>query len=221
MHERIRHRALGAWSQWICRWPGWVLLLASIGVAVSIAITVARFEFQSDRNALLSMDLDWNRRFEDWRTSFPGNDDLYVVVDAGDVTGPSGQERLASAQALVEELGQVLQAMEHVERVVWRFDPETISPRAIRLLPMPQFETRLAQIARSEILLRSDSPQKMLSRVATVMQRQPQPPQPPPQEDEQTIVRAIEELGHLIDSIGQVLAARTINPKSKHQDAYP
>ena len=200
MHEQIRHRALGAWSQFICRWPGWVLLLASIGVAASIATTVARLEFQSDRNALLSMDLDWNRRFENWRASFPGNEDLYVVVDAGDVTGPSGRDRLTRAQAFIDELGPALQAMEYVEQVVWSFDRQAFGPRTIRLLPMAQFEARLAQIAQSELLLASATPQAMLSRVAAAIQRQAQ------HEDEGQIVDSLQELTRLIDSMAQVFA---------------
>ena len=64
--------------------------------AASVVFTALNLEFESDRNALISPDLEWNKRFEDWRDSFPGSQDMYVVVDMGQVDfGASKEGRMA------------------------------------------------------------------------------------------------------------------------------
>ncbi len=198
MADRLRIRLLGSWTGFVCRRWAWVLFLALVAAVVSVTMAVTGLEFQSDRNALLSRDLDWNRNFEDWRSSFPGNEDLYVVVDAGPV-GASGARHLANAQALVDELGPALQADPHVELAVWGFDSRGVSPRAMRLLPMPEFESRIAQISQSKPVLDNTSPQRMLLEVIGAMRRQSA------DVDEDQAVASIEDLNRLIAGIGRCL----------------
>jgi len=207
MFEQFRYRVLGRWSDFVCRRPGWVLFIAGVVSVASICVTWQNLTFQSDRNALLSMDLDWNRNFEDWRTSFPGNDDLYVVVDAGPVQGPGlvpHAQRLKQAQALVDQLGPALMADEHVEFAIWGFDAQRFSPRTLRMLPLEEFNARLAQIAQSQVLLSSPTPQHLLAAAMGVMRQQ----SPPNQDDgahETQIAQGVEELARLIGAIGEAL----------------
>jgi len=169
--NQLRHRILGGWSAWVCRRPGWVLFVAFSVVAASVAITFRDLEFQSDRNALLSKDLDWNQNFEAWRASFPGGQDFYVVVDSGDADAPDRSNRFAQARALVDELGPVLRADERVELAVWGFDRARFHPRAVRLLPMPDFKSKLREMLDARLLLTSTDPQRFLASIMAAAQQ--------------------------------------------------
>jgi len=201
VHDRLRHRALGWWSRLICRWPWWVLFVAAVGVVVSVTFTARNLEFQSDRNALLSMNLDWNRNFEYWRSSFPGHDDFYVVVDAGNVTADGHHEAIDRAKAMVDELGPALQAMDDVEHAVWSFDPSAFSERTVRLLPMDQFEARLTQVASSQLILENTSPQAMLGATMAAMRNQAHH-----SSDASQQIRGVKSLTRVIQAMGHVLS---------------
>lgn len=202
MVERIRQSLLAWWSWLVCRHAGWVLFVTLVVAAGSIAISAVRLEFQADRNALLSKNLDWNQRFEQWRASFPGNEDFYVVVDSGPPDDPDRDGRVIRAKALVDQLGSALQADEHVTFAVWGFDPDRFSPRAMRLLPMDQFEARLQQLAQSQIALSAPTPQRLLVEVMRVTRIEARRGA-----DYDQVAQAIGSLAATVDAIRRVLDA--------------
>ena len=69
MHERLRRRFLIWWAGFVCRRPVWVLMVAWAVAAGCLGVTSVWFEFEPDRNALISGELEWNQRFEAWRVS--------------------------------------------------------------------------------------------------------------------------------------------------------
>ena len=202
MFARIRYRLLDGWAAMVCRRPWWVIAASLLLTAASVAVTVAGLEFQSDRNALLSPDLEWNRRFEQWRASFPGNEDFYVVVDSGQVQAADRAKRLGAARSLVDELGAALADSGHVESAVWRFDAGRFSPKTLRLEPMDRFVERLTQIREAEVLLVSPTPGDLFRRV---MERFREPDST--QRDESDLVRSIEGLTGLVNAVHSVITA--------------
>ena len=201
MFEHLRHRTLKWWAGVVCAHPWWVLGVAFIVTAVAVVITVRGLEFQSDRNALISPDLDWNRRFEQWRTSFPGNEDLYVVVDSGPLDAPDRDQRVDAARVLVDDLGAVLVANEHIESAVWSFQADQFSPRTLRLAPLHEVRDRLAEIESSVPLLASETPQQLLGHIVRELYASSS------QQDDQQISEQLESVRQLVDAIANVLVS--------------
>lgn len=172
MHEEFRNRVLAAWSRLVSRRPRWVLFIASVAAVASISVTLNDLRFQSDRNQLISNDLEWNRRFIDWRSSFVGKDDLTIVVDTYRDAEPSPEHRVR-AERLVDDLAAALQAdVQNVHEVVWGFDSRSVTPKALRTLNWEQFEKRVGEIERARALLASDLPTDLLAEIESRFQPQ-------------------------------------------------
>ena len=201
MMERYRLHLLNWWAKLICRWSLPVLLLSLLLAVASVAVTYQRLRFEPDRNALISPDLEWNRQFDAWRQSFEGHDDFYLVVDPGE-PGEAGYDAvLGSARRFVNEVGPLLQNSEHVERVVWGFGGHEFSPRAVRLLPMAEFQERVAQMAAAEPLLASGTPEALFQHIVQAVQAKAG------QDGQETgIVEGIDQVASIVSAIG-----RTVN----------
>ena len=158
MHEELRYRLLGWWAGLVSRRPRWVLFVATAAVLASVSVTVHHLKFQSDRNRLIADDIPWNERFNDWRDSFVGRDDLTIVVDSYRNGRPSPKHRIRAEQ-LVDELAEALRRdRAHVHAVVCGFDTSRVGPRALRTSNWDQFESRVRQIEQAEPLLASGRP---------------------------------------------------------------
>jgi len=167
VHDRFRHLTLGGWSDLVCRRPKAVLILAVL-IALACAIgTYNRLTFQSDRNALISENIPWNKLFIDWVASFDAANELVIVIDAGLET-----DQQAGARQLVDELGPMLAADPHIKRALWGFDPAALNPRALRIAPMDQFEQQLAEIQHSGPLLAGGTPAQLLATIGSEMRSQ-------------------------------------------------
>src|SRR5690606_27344156 len=92
MLDRIRKQWLGAWAGFVTQHAGRVLWPAILAAVTTVCLSIwgmplgggrkiERLGFQSDRNQLISPELDWNKRFIRWQQTFEGIGDLYVVVD--------------------------------------------------------------------------------------------------------------------------------------------
>jgi predicted RND superfamily exporter protein len=157
MHEHLRHKLLGGWANLMSGHPWIVLGITLTLAAASIALTVARLEFNPNRNDLISDELDWNQRFIDWQDNFPGSFDLYVAVDAWGDGDRETPESRRTAERIVDELGARLKTDPHVRDVVWGFDTRTVSPRAMRLMPLDMFERQVADMTAVAKLLESET----------------------------------------------------------------
>ena len=141
MHDQLRIRVLRWWSSLVTRRPGWVVFVATVAAVASLAVTFGHLRFESDRNRLISDDLEWNQWFNDWRTSFHGTKDLIVVVDTWRA-GVASEAQRADARCLVDELAIRLKSDRAlVHEVVWGFDRRQVGPRALRTLNLRTFST--------------------------------------------------------------------------------
>ncbi len=157
MHEALRHKLLGGWSDMVTAHPVIVVLIALVTAAGSIGLAALHLDFKPNRNDLIARDLDWNQRFIDWQSNFPGSYDLYVAVDAwgdGDRETPEARQ---TAERIVDQLGPMLQSDPHVKDAVWGFDPRQVSPRAMRLMPLEAFERQLDDLVTVGQLLDNES----------------------------------------------------------------
>lgn len=192
MHEALRHRLLGAWSDLVSNHPRAVLLVATllalaallisaVGLPLWPGVTLGPLHFQGSRNDLISRDLPWNQRFIDWARNFEGKNQIWLVIDTGLTQDQPGYpSRLEQAHHLADELGRELMVTHGprsphplVQDVIWRFPTAKTSPRGIRMLPMPRFRTELQRlrdgITQAAPALRSDDPAQFLSAISAQM----------------------------------------------------
>ena len=174
MHEKIRHRLLGAWARLIARHPLWVMAVAVAATIGSVVITlgglptigIAPLSFQSDRNALISEHLPWNRRFIRWTKNYKGTRDLTIVIDASPGSDMPDDAQLRRAESMVVELGAALRAeRDDLERVDWGFSTKNINARAIRMLEMSQFDRQLQRIEAAAPLLTSTTLTQLIAAI--------------------------------------------------------
>ncbi len=199
MLERWRHNLLVAWANGISRHPRTVLALALLLAAASIAVTVARLEFHSNRNDLISPELAWNQRFIDWQDRFPGSRDLVVVVDRQSFAQPDDAERA------VDAIAQELTGDPLLQQVVARFPTREISPRCLRLAHLEEFTARLEQMRQARPLLENNSLGGLLGEVMRQMREQSTTTHA--EMEPLTVARQIDELTTLITAVGQDLAS--------------
>ncbi len=194
MLEKWRHRALMAWSGLVGKHPFRVLGLCLALALASVLFTLWRWHFQSDRNALIDPGLEWNQRFVEWTRSFSGTYDLTVVIDLG--RGEVTPEARRAGERLADDLGEALEREKrHVERVAWRFEVSRASPRAMRILDLPEFEARLEQLRQAQPIFASPTPGELLSAVTRGFVTPSEPTDP------STMARRIAGLTSLVDAM--------------------
>ncbi len=101
---------------------------------------------------------------------FPSTGEMVVAVDTYNAAGQPDAATAERAEQLVDELGARLQRSDAANSVLWGFAPSCASGRTIRLEPMPQFKTDLAQLDRARPLLESPTPSALLARAVQQMQ---------------------------------------------------
>ncbi len=172
MHDKARHQWLSAWAGVVSRHP-WPILGAAMLLAVaSVAISLLWLRFEPDRNALISQELDFNRRYLTWINTFRGESDMYVVVDTHDRAGQADAHTAEQARQLVSDLGKALADDPDVEWATWGFSQSQISPKAMRLEPAEQFDAHLQEIGEgAQLLLGSDSPAAFFAAMLEQMQK--------------------------------------------------
>jgi hypothetical protein len=206
MHEKARHRLLGFLSRLVSLRPGWILFLAVAIAVASVAVTFGKLRFQSNRNDLISKDLEWNQRFLRWADTFSGAADLIVVVDTYNRQGQPDPQVAQQATQLVDELGPRLRKSAWVTSASWGFETSQVSPKAIRLQPIDQFRQNLQEIAQVRPLLESPTPASLITQAATGL-RGGASEMPVPQLQTQ-----IQSFAGLIDGLTQRLATPAQTP---------
>ena len=89
MHEVIRHRFLRWAGRTVTTHPRMVLGICLITAALAVLLTVQRLTFLSDRSALVSTELEWNRRYLQFKDDFPRWGDVIVCIE-----GAAGDRRI-------------------------------------------------------------------------------------------------------------------------------
>jgi predicted RND superfamily exporter protein len=201
MHEELRSRVLGAWAALVSRRPVTVLVVASLAAAASLAVTARQLRFESDRNRLIADDLDWNERFNDWRTSFVGKDDLTIVVDTS-VGGKQSAKQRAKAEAVVTALAEALEKdHDHVEQVVAKFDVQSVGPKALRMQNWEQFDAEVSRVEQAQPLLENPRPVDLLASIESMFG------DPPVVADDSDPAQSIRSLSQMLENFRRVLAA--------------
>ncbi len=191
MHEHLRHQLLGWWAGVVCDHPRLILLLAAMLTAASLAVAISDLAFRPDRNALISDNLAWNRRYIDYRRSF-SFDDLLTVVAV-----PDAEDGLHRARRFVDDLATRLRRDSlHFSQVVHGFEG---SPRLLRLAPMPPLRRSTDRMRQSAPLLRSTNSAELLTAARTQMATTGQDTAP------EDAARMIERMTAMVSAIGGVI----------------
>ena len=196
MLDRWRQEMLGRWAVWVCAHPWWILAPALALAAAAVGVTVTQLRFQSDRNDLISRELEWNRRYIEYRDKLAGRDRIVVIVEI-----PSGQDGIPQAERFVDQLHKALEEEPHVERVWWRLEA---SPILSRLLPLDEYAAQMEQIAQSGPLLTSESIGQFLGALAAQLRKGESEAEP----DERRHVAEIDQLRITIQALGEVAAGQ-------------
>lgn len=212
MVKNRRYHILGAWAKMVAHRPRTILGLAFILAALSVWITIAKLEFQPNRNDLISPELSWNKTFIDWQSSFPGSRDLVVVVDSGPESllenSPTSKQwaNTQLAKDFVTELALRLNKLPLVGDVISTLPTSGFSPQAIRLAPAEIFQTQLQQIAQSKTLLFAHNPADFLARSTVQIRDAVAFDNKLNTSDSKLLIQQIEQFNQLIKSYHQVLA---------------
>jgi len=153
------------WAAFVSRRPGAVLFVGVALAVAAVAANIALLRFQPDRNDLIARDLDWNQRFIDWWRSFPGGDDMFVVVDSQSHIDADTPEATA-ARDLIDELGPALRRSDRVAQVVWGAPLETFNPIAARLQGEEALRDVLRRARQASLLVQHDTPAALVATVA-------------------------------------------------------
>lgn len=191
----FRDRIFTRWADLITYRPRIILALAVLMAIASILITILALQFQSNRNDLISDELEWNKRFIDWVEQFPGHADLVIVVDTQNQSGIRNATTIENAERLIDHLAPKLSRLPTIDEVLWGYDPALAHPKTMRLLPMEQFDQRLTQIYDARFLLQSPTPNALAQSIVTQMREQSKPDE---EIDEAAVIRDIESLADLI-----------------------
>ncbi len=149
MHEPIRDAILGAWGRSVARYPRITLGVCLLLALGSIALTAARLEFHADRSELIDADLSWNRRYAQFKESFPRWDDVLVCVE-----GDAGDPRVDDA---VRRLAETLVESPRVVAADAGFDTAQAGPRFFLAAPPRQFAETLKELAQARRLAKADN----------------------------------------------------------------
>jgi hopanoid biosynthesis associated RND transporter like protein HpnN len=189
------------------------MLLAGL----SVWVTIAKLQFQPNRNDLISPDLAWNQIFIDWQTNFPGSRDLTIVVDAGPgrVSTDTGNETWANeaiAKHFVAQLTPKLRSLPLVGKVTSTLDTADFTSKSIRLAPMPIFEQQLDQLKQTQPLLTSPTPEALLAAsIRNLRQNASDDTQASVASTEQTVTQ-IQQFNQLVQAYHQVLSDENAKP---------
>lgn len=168
MHEQLRHKLLGRWSDLICDYPKAALITAGGLAVVCVLMTIGFLGFQPDRNDLLSPDLPWNARYMTYIQTFSG-DDIIVVVRVPDDEAVNG-DGVAMAERFVDGLGERLRRdQEHVKEVFDGLSPGEVPAGFIRTLPIEEMDAIYKELAASQIIVQSANVTELLQNISNEM----------------------------------------------------
>jgi hopanoid biosynthesis associated RND transporter like protein HpnN len=163
MHEVIRHRFLKWAGRTVTARPGLLLIVCVAAAAGSIALTAQRLTFLSDRSALVSTELDWNRRYLQFKDDFPRWGDVIVAL-AGDPADERVDELAREVAAALHELPETLAADAG-------FLAGEAGPRMFRTADEATFAQRLEELAAGRHLATCTNPNQALAVAAAGLQQ--------------------------------------------------
>jgi len=137
VHERVRNILLERWGRLVTDRPLLTLLacLALAGAGAALALT--NLEMKTERSDLVAGDLDWNRRYAEYKANYPRWDDVLVCFEA-----PEARD---AVDDLARRIARRLRQDARVEAAESGFDPSA-APRLFQTAPLPELNTTLERI---------------------------------------------------------------------------
>ena len=134
----------------VARRPRLTLTVCLALVAASIGLAVARLDYHTQRNDLLSADKPGQQRWQRYLDTFGDDDDMVVVAE--------GPDRARMTAALDAVAGRLKQRPELFDRVFHATDLRGLHDRALLFLPTDQIAAVKARVERMDPLLGSLAP---------------------------------------------------------------
>lgn len=127
--------------------PRLVLLVCVLLALLSAGLSAWRLEFRSDRSELIDTNLDFQRRYAEFRARFPRWDDAVVVVDMASLGTP------ANAEAYLAALEARLKGDERFSAVSAGFPSDEASPGMIFAETQDKVKAHVASIKQATVVL--------------------------------------------------------------------
>lgn len=121
----------------VTRHSFWVIGFSILAAAVLGIYGSVYMEMVTDQDKLLSEDLDYHRRYEDFKRRFGDLEFLYVVIEGGDE-----QQKIEFADRLADDLKN----NPDIERVIYRFDRSWIKPYSLYYAPQHDMDRLQTEI---------------------------------------------------------------------------
>jgi hopanoid biosynthesis associated RND transporter like protein HpnN len=124
-HSIVRRLLLGLVS-FVCRYPGWVLLVSLILAGASLWAAATRLQYKTQRNDLVSPQKEHQQRWRDYLAEFGDDDDIVVVV--------KGRDRASMEKALEALAARVQARPDLFDRLFYKVDLRSLRNRALLFL---------------------------------------------------------------------------------------
>ncbi|MDP7029100.1 MAG: MMPL family transporter [Phycisphaerales bacterium] len=149
MHQHFRDRLLERWGRAVTSHPGWTLTVCCLAAVASLAVAVATIEINPDRNALMSQDLAWAKRYAAYRADFPRWSDVVICLE--------GEADDVAINALARDLATHVAASPTVTAADAGFPASEAGPRLWRTGTRQEFDTTLRDLERGRDLTAAGS----------------------------------------------------------------
>lgn len=150
-----RERLLDAWARWVTRHPAATLLMSLLVAAASILLAATSLELHSDRSDLVSGDLDWSRRYAEYRHDFKRWDDLVLCFE-----GDPGDHRI---DELAQQVAKRLNAEERIASADAGFTAAEAGPRMWKVADIEEFNQALTWFEHAQKIAAQPGPAEALS----------------------------------------------------------
>lgn len=111
---------LRPWLSWVFKYSVWIVLFFGLLSAASLTYTVKNLGVNTDLSDMISEDLEFHKRWIEYKESFPRLNETILLVFEGE------QSRLEAARVLRE-----LESADEFENVVWLTDPRFFESKGL------------------------------------------------------------------------------------------
>ena len=125
-HSVVR-RLLQGLVAFVCRYPGWVLLVSLSLAGASLWAAATQLQYKTQRNDLISPHKEHQQRWREYLTEFGDDDDIVVVV--------KGTDRPRMEKALEQLAARVQERPDLFDRLFYKVDLRSLRNRALLFLP--------------------------------------------------------------------------------------
>ena len=150
-----RERLLDAWARWVTRHPAATLIMSLLVAAVSILLAATSLELHSDRSDLVSGDLDWSRRYAEYRHDFKRWDDLVLCFE-----GDPGDSRI---DELARQVAERLDSEERIASADAGFAITEAGPRMWKVADVEEFNQALTWFGHAQKIAEQPGPAEALA----------------------------------------------------------